>query len=294
MCLVPSPLHEGIAHIFRAHPDLVWTLVRDRLPQPHARQVKGRVVAASVSELHPAERHADMVIVLEGRGWKMLVVVEVQLRPDKRKHRAWPLYLAGLAARHGCDVALLVVTPRRDVERWAREPIRVGPGSTLVPWVLGPSSIPAITDVAAARREPWLAVLSGIAHGDAADLGVAHAALGALDVLPEQEALVYFDLIFESLNAAARAALEQQMRAGTHVWQSDFVKKHRAEGEAEGEAKGEVKGKAASVVLVLEGRGLRLRAKERERILACADGPTLDGWLRRAGTVASVAELLGG
>ncbi|GAA4228776.1 hypothetical protein GCM10022254_19590 [Actinomadura meridiana] len=58
-------------------------------------------------------------------------------------------------------------------------------------------------------------------------------------------------------------------------------------------AEGKVEGKAESVVMVLEARGVALRADERERILACTDRERLDVWLRRSVRVESAAELSG-
>lgn len=63
------------------------------------------------------------------------------------------------------------------------------------------------------------------------------------------------------------------------------------QGEARGLAKGEAKGKAEGTLSVLEARGLAVSPSERERILLCADLALLDRWLRRAVTVATVAEV---
>jgi hypothetical protein len=57
-------------------------------------------------------------------------------------------------------------------------------------------------------------------------------------------------------------------------------------------AKGEAKGKAEAVLAVLEGRGLAATAAQRKQVLACTSSAQLDAWLRAAGTVASVKELL--
>ena len=59
----------------------------------------------------------------------------------------------------------------------------------------------------------------------------------------------------------------------------------------EGMARGLAEGKAESVLAVLEARGLEVSAEQRDRISACHDVAELDRWLRRAVTVATVAEL---
>ena len=58
-------------------------------------------------------------------------------------------------------------------------------------------------------------------------------------------------------------------------------------------AKGALASKASAVLAVLEARGLEVSADERERILACSELATLDGWVRKAATVSSTGELFG-
>ena len=52
------------------------------------------------------------------------------------------------------------------------------------------------------------------------------------------------------------------------------------------------KGRAASLLLVLEQRGLPVSKAERARIQECGDTDQLDAWLRRALTAESVADVL--
>lgn len=95
------------------------------------------------------------------------VIVEAQLSRDERKRFTWPAYVSVLRARHQCPVELLVLTPDRAVASWASTPISLDlTGSTaLRPRVLGPETIPVITDVERAAREPEFAELSLMAHG---------------------------------------------------------------------------------------------------------------------------------
>lgn len=44
------------------------------------------------------------------------------------------------------------------------QPIRLGPGSTVTPFVVGPKAVPVIVDAEVAKRDPELAVLSAMAH----------------------------------------------------------------------------------------------------------------------------------
>jgi hypothetical protein len=180
------------------------------------------------------------------------------------------------------------VTPTEDVARWCRQPIDVGPGSSLSPLVIGPASVPVVDDVAAAERDPELAVLSVIAHGDEAHAEVlGRAALLATLRLSDERQVLYSDLVFAALSEAARAALEDLMAGGTYEFQSEFAKKHQAKGRAEGEAKG----LAEALFAVLQARGLRVSDEVRARVFACTDVAQLDAWVRKAVTVTSVDEL---
>jgi len=62
--------------------------------------------------------------------------------------------------------------------------------------------------------------------------------------------------------------------------------------EAEGEARGEVKGEAASILKVLEARGVSVNEAQRQEILRCRDLDRLDRWLRRATQASSADEIL--
>ncbi|HEU4577813.1 MAG TPA: Rpn family recombination-promoting nuclease/putative transposase [Polyangiaceae bacterium] len=64
-------------------------------------------------------------------------------------------------------------------------------------------------------------------------------------------------------------------------------------GEARGFEKGEARGLAASVLRILERRGLALSEAQRQRVLGCQEIATLEAWFDRALEIASVDELLG-
>jgi len=65
-----------------------------------------------------------------------------------------------------------------------------------------------------------------------------------------------------------------------YVYQSEFAKKYFAEGEAR------------ALLIMLRGRGIVVPDPVRERILAERDSARLERWLEKAGTSATVAELL--
>jgi hypothetical protein len=142
--------------------------------------------------------------------------------------------------------------------------------------------------VTLAERDPELAVLSVMAHGQEAHAEVlGRAALMAALRLSDDRQVLYSDLVFAALSEAARTALEELMASGNYEFQSDFAKKHQAKGRAEGEAKG----RAEAILEVLEARGLRVSDEARARILACTDGAQLNTWLRKAATATTVDQV---
>jgi Uma2 family endonuclease len=74
---------------------------------------------------------------------------------------------------------------------------------------------------------------------------------------------------------------------------ADVRQEGRAEGEAKGRAEGEAKGRAEALLAVLGARGMLVSEPLRSRIDACTDVPTLDRWIARAATAASVADVFG-
>ncbi|MGK3986953.1 DUF4351 domain-containing protein [Sorangium sp. So ce136] len=162
-------------------------------------------------------------------------IVEVQLGIDPRKRFSWPDYTMGARAAHRCQVGLLVVAPDPHVAAWCAAPIETGiPGFVLRPPVLGREAVPVVTDPAEAIRRPELAVLSALAHGSSEQgATIAAAALPAIRGLDEDRARFYGDVVLNSLNEAARRALEAIMKG--YEYQSDFAKKYVAQGRQEGE-----------------------------------------------------------
>ncbi len=136
---------------------------------------------------------------------------------------------------------------------------------------------------AEAARAPELAVLSVIAHGKGANgPSVGRVALAACTLLDDESTRLYVDLIFLHLSDAARAVLEGEMDLKKYEYQSEFAQKYVAAGRAEG--------KAEAVVLVLEGRGLHVDAKAKQR-LASLDADELDVVLGRAAVASTLDEL---
>ena len=185
---------------------------------------------------------------------------------------------------HGCLVDLLVVAPDPAVAAWCAEPIPLGPpGFVLTPQVLRRDAVPVVTDPTEAARRLELGMLSVMAHGETEQgAAIADALLPAIAGLDEERARFYFDLLVNSVNEAARRALETMMKG--YEYQSDFAKKYVAQGRAEEAAK--------AVLTVLRVRGITVPDVTRERILAEKDPARLERWHERAILAATVAEVI--
>jgi hypothetical protein len=163
-----------------------------------------------LTEIQPAEYRADVVVLLlHGGAPVRVVVVEVQLAIDPRKRLSWPAYVVGARAIHGRPASLLVIAPDPAVAGWCAEPIEIGvPGFVLRPPVLRRTAVPVVTDLEEATRRPELGVLSALAYGDTEQgATIASAVLPAVQGLDDDRARLYYDLVYNSLNEAARHAL---------------------------------------------------------------------------------------
>ena len=301
-----SMKHEGLVQLFRNRPLLAPELLKVlevKLPS----FTEARVESAEFNQVVPTEYRADMVVLLLDDKPVFAIVVEVQLGKAEEKRWSWPEYLTALRKRMQCPVALLVVAPDPAIAQWCARPIETGhPGFVLKPLVMGPAAVPAITDKEVARRDPELAVLSAMAHGQA-DVGqlVALAALAAVNDLDPERARLYWDLVLSYLSGAVRQALEKLMEKGKYEYQSDFARKYFAQGREEGreegheeglqegQVRGRQEGEAEALLEVLDARGLDVDAQARQRILSCPDLAVLKSWLRKAVGVQTVEELFG-
>ncbi len=285
-----SMAHEILVDLFKNRPSLAAEILVEVLGLSLPAYTEARLASIDLTETQPAEYRADVVVLLLEHDLPVrVVIVEVQLAADPRKRLSWPAYVTLSRAIHGCPSDLLVVAPEAGVAAWCGEPIPIGPpGFVLTPTVLRRDAVPVVTDPAEAARRVELGVLSVMAHG-ASDQGatIAGALLPALLKLDEDRGRFYYDLLYNSLNEAARRALEAMMKG--YEYQSDFAKKYVAQGRDEGRAEGE----ARALLAVLRGRGVIVSEAARERILAEKDLARLERWLEKAAAAASVAELIG-
>lgn len=295
---MPSLNHEGVIALVRDQPAFSADLLRDLLNVKVPAFSKARLTEAALNELVPIEYYADAVVLFDGGGADeppvFGAIFEVQLQSDGRKRFTWPLYSVAARARYECPFVVIAVAPDPETAQWASRPIDLGDGMIFRPRVIGPDSIPQLTDRDRALREPRLAVLSVLAHGGSDDVetaaSIGAAAFHAISRLPEEQRLLYSILIERALSEAARKAMEMEPSI-----QKLFTEAHRRsydQGKAEGNAEGEAKGEAKALMMILKRRGLKVTDEQQQQIVACTDLGTLERWLDRALSVTSVDELL--
>jgi len=286
---MPSMAHEILVDLFKNRPSLAAEILIEVLGISLPDYTEARIASADLTEIQPAEYRADIVVILFYNGNPVrVVIVEVQLAADPKKRLSWPAYVTVARAVHGCPAALLVVAPDPAVAGWCAEPIETGvPGFVLRPPVLHRTAVPVVTDPGEAARRPELGVLSAMAHGETEQAAtIAAAVLPAIQELDDNRVRLYYDLVYNSLNEAARRSLETMMKG--YEYQSDFAKKYVAQGRAEGRAETA----ARDVLTVLRARGLAVPDAARERILAQKDPERLELWLEKAAVAASVDAVL--
>jgi flagellar biosynthesis/type III secretory pathway protein FliH len=129
--------------------------------------------------------------------------------------------------------------------------------------VLSYAQIPRISDAAAARAAPQLAVLSAMAHPE---LETVEAAEAGLAELSEDQQKLYWDVILSHLPELVRQAVEARMIKG-YEYQSDFARKYYSQGLKEGREEGRGEGLRNAVVALVCGRlpGLREELENRLR-----------------------------
>jgi hypothetical protein len=305
--------HEILVDLFKNRPSLAAEILVEVLGVSLPVYTEARLASADLTEIQPAEYRADAVVVLlDAEVPVRVVIVEVQLAADPGKRLSWPAYVTVSRAVHHCPAALLVVAPDATVAEWCAEPIETGvSGFVLRPPVLRRNDIPAVTDAEEASRRPELGVLSAIAHGESEQgATIAAAVLPAIRELGDDRARFYYDLVYNSMNDAARHALEAMMKG--YEYQSDFAKKYVAQGHAEGLREGLTEGltkgltegltkgrteglteaTALNLLTVLRVRGIAVPDAARERILAEKDPERLERWLEKAAVASSVATVL--
>ena len=97
------------------------------------------------------------------------------------------------------------------------------------------------------------------------------------------------DLLASRLSRQALDALEVIMQKTGYVWQSEFARRHRAEGHAEGSADA-LRG---ALLKVLDRRGIVLSQPQHALVQACSEPDQLEQWVEIAATATTAEEVFG-
>lgn len=253
--------HETSHRIFQDHPEVLAPIFEALgLPPP----AKADIVPLTpdATELKPLERRVDTVLRVEPSEGEppFLLAVEAQTRRAPDKGVNWAYYVAYLRAKFELPVLLVAVCRSRKTARWAAGPFecKVGPWSSQItrPFVLGPDSVPEITDETLVAEQPALATFSAIVHSESrgidAILNLLAHGMRAFDVATAK----YWSEMLEV--GLANTPARDRWRELEKVVISYFPGRGTVFEEAyyDGEAKGEAKGMAKAVLRLLENRGL--------------------------------------
>lgn len=287
--------HETSHRIFQDHPEVLAPIF-DALGMPLPAKADIELLTPDATELKPLERRVDTVLKVEpSDGDAFLLAVEAQTRKAPDKGANWPYYVAYLNAKFGLPVLLVAVCRNRSTANWAAGPFerRVGPWIPQVtrPFVLGPDSVPEITDEAVVAREPALATFSAIVHSESPGIdAILNLLARGMRSFDKSTAKYWAELLEVGLEDTPARETWRELEK---MVISYFPGRGTVFEEAyyDGEAKGEAKGKAEGVLRVLEVRGIAVSDEVRERVVTCTDLGRLDEWLGRAVTVERVEDL---
>ncbi|MBQ1088107.1 hypothetical protein KBY47_03015 [Streptomyces sp. B93] len=252
--------HETSHRVFQDHPEVL-----------------ARIFEAPVLKVDPAD------------GDSFLLAIEAQTSRADDKALNWPFYMAYPSAKFELPVLLVAICRKRSTAQWAAGPFenRVGPWLSQVtrPFVLGPESVPEITDESAVARQPALATFSAIVHSESRGIeAILHLLARGMRSFDKETAGYWSELLEVGLeNTPARDTWRaaQKMVASYFPGRGTLIE----ETFLEGEAKGRVEGRAEGILRVLEARGLGVPDSVRERVTACTDLDLLDDLLVRAVTI---------
>ncbi len=310
---MPTLEHEALIELIRSDPSLLRTLLESLGVEIARGEAEVCDTALTLPELR-----ADLVVAFGNQqSPDVVLIAEIQLRKDADKLYSMPFYAISARSRYRCPALVVVIAIDEVVAAWARKPVQLDPYNAWRPLVIGPPQVPRVTDVAEAQARPHLAVLSARMHAKGPDsLAIARAALQVLPTLPDDRDVVYLDVIWSALDAAARLALEAEVNFANYVPTNPFyyralekgiaqgieegIEKGIAQGIAQGIEKGREEGLEAgrgegerdALRVIFRTRGLAATADHEARIAVCNDVTVLREWVARAVTAASVDDVL--
>lgn len=290
---MPSLAHEVLAVRLRERPELLSMLLSAlHLPElPDGLSVDDSVLRL----VQPVELRPDLVLAQGDRGpW---VLVEIQLDPDPDKKRRWPLAAAMLLDAREVMGDIVVITSARTTAMWA-ESVAFSRGRMGTTLHLEPVVVLLSEDEAErllSEEHPELGFFAAFAmherYGERARVIVSKA-LQLAGKLPSHLQAAQFWAIFGVLSEPMRAWLEEvamnpqtmpKDEAFERFWQAIEARERRAE----------VRGEVQALLKVLDARGLAPDEAARVRIEACTDKTMLEEWLVRAATASTLASVFG-
>jgi hypothetical protein len=162
--------------IFREHPEALTPLFRTLAPgMPSPGQSVIRTLIPDSAEFRPLEHCVDTVLKIEpSDGDDFVLALAFQAEPEPDKAASWAHCVAFLHVTYDLPVLLLIVCRSQATASWATGPFgcRIGSWTSQVlrPLVLGPDSLPEIVDASTAEKQPMLATLAAIAHGESGEI----------------------------------------------------------------------------------------------------------------------------
>jgi predicted transposase YdaD len=153
------------------------------------------------------------------------------------------------------------------------------------------------------RFAPELAVLHVVTQSiDMTTHDARMRVLEALAIVPADRRASYSRIVRAVVSETVREELEQLMKT---VIKDPFIdglieegltrgiQQGIEQGIEQGLAEGRAAGEADAILRVLDARGLKVTAAQRERITGCTDLKQLQEWITRAVTAAKVADIFG-
>ncbi|MBB5773862.1 hypothetical protein [Nonomuraea jabiensis] len=294
MSVMPSHRHDALISLFRDSPRLAVDILRDVLEVELPVTPVVRLESTTFNTRPSDDIEADLVIVL-GPPQAPVHAIIVEIQQDKsKKPQQLARYAAALWLLLSCDVTVLLISPDRNVATYYAQPIDSGlTGYRLQAQVLGPDSIPAITDPQQAAAQMGLSTMAVMVHGR--DRKVVEAFTTALAELTDEHSPKYYEYAYSMSGPDVRRLLEEIMTSTTWPVYSPFAREHFGKGKAEGLAEGLTEGKSSEgarmVLLVLAARGLDVPDDTKARITGCTDLAQLETWATRAATAHTLQDL---
>ncbi|MGV9921126.1 hypothetical protein ACWDUK_28565 [Streptomyces cellulosae] len=287
--------HEASHRLFQEHPEALAP-VFEALGLPPPAKTDFHELSPDTTEIRPVERRADTVLMFEpDMGEHFVLAVEAQTKKDPEKARNWAYYVSYLRAKYDLPVLLVAVCRDPSTAAWAMGPFEcsVGPWTTQVtrPFVLGPQTVPKVTDEAVVAQQPALAALSAIVHSQSKrSAAILEAVARGLVSFEPDVTRYWFEVVEVGLEStSAKASWRKLMQnVVTHFpGHGTLFEEKYLEGRAEGKAEG----KAEAILHALRVRGIAVSDEVRERITTCTDLDTLTTWFDRSLTVSRAEDL---